>query len=218
MNTRNTRQEDLLNTDVFAEKNIVVVGVGAIGRQVALQLAAIGVGKIKLFDHDTVEEVNLGPQGFPPSDIGRPKVESVRDTCLRINPELDIDTAQERFMSIQFTSGVLFCCVDSISVRERIFRGVKHKCDLFVDGRMSAEYMRIFTVFDEDSISYYEKTLFAKNEAYTGSCTSRSTIYCANVAAGLMVAQFAKWTRKALLDMEVSMNLLTNESEVKNVC
>ena len=36
-----------------------VVGVGAIGRQVALQLAAIGIPKLQLIDHDTVEPVNL---------------------------------------------------------------------------------------------------------------------------------------------------------------
>ena len=40
---RFARQQDLVPQDRLAELNATVIGVGAIGRQVALQLAAIGV-------------------------------------------------------------------------------------------------------------------------------------------------------------------------------
>ena len=39
-------------------------------------------------------------------------------------------------------------------------------------------------------------TLFAAEEAYAGSCTAKTTIYCANLAAALMLAQFTKWLRR----------------------
>ena len=42
---------------------------------------------------------------------------------------------------------------------------------------------------------HYPTTLFTAAEAYHGACTAKSTIYCANVAAGIMVGQFAKWLR-----------------------
>jgi sulfur carrier protein ThiS adenylyltransferase len=41
-----------------------VIGVGAIGRQVALQLAALGVPDLSLYDPDTVAVENLAPQGY----------------------------------------------------------------------------------------------------------------------------------------------------------
>jgi sulfur carrier protein ThiS adenylyltransferase len=40
-----------------------VIGVGAVGRQVALQLAATGVPKLQIIDHDTVEFTNVTSQG-----------------------------------------------------------------------------------------------------------------------------------------------------------
>ncbi|MBE3097256.1 MAG: ThiF family adenylyltransferase [Planctomycetes bacterium] len=42
----------------LAECRATVVGVGAIGRQVALQLAAIEIPWLQLVDFDTVEESN----------------------------------------------------------------------------------------------------------------------------------------------------------------
>jgi sulfur carrier protein ThiS adenylyltransferase len=51
----------------------------------------------------------------------------------------------------------------------------------------------------------------AAEEAYSGSCTAKTTIYCANVAAGLMLAQFTKWLRRLPVEPDISLNLLTNE-------
>jgi molybdopterin/thiamine biosynthesis adenylyltransferase len=44
---------------IFAACRATVVGVGAIGRQVALQLAAMGICWLQLVDFDIVEPANL---------------------------------------------------------------------------------------------------------------------------------------------------------------
>ena len=54
-------------------------------------------------------------------------------------------------------------------------------------------------------------TLFAQSEAQPGRCTSHSTIYCASIAAGLMVHQFTRWLRGLPVDRDVSLNLLAGE-------
>ena len=46
---RNQRQRDLVPPERLAACNAMVIGVGAIGRQVALQLAAIGIHCMALF-------------------------------------------------------------------------------------------------------------------------------------------------------------------------
>ena len=215
MENRDIRQRELIPPDKLAKTRATVVGVGAGGRQVALQLAAIGVHKITLIDFDEVSVENLAAQGFYETDLGRSKVDAVADICRAINSSIKIETIKERFKSLYFTGGVLFCCVDSIRTRSSIFAAVQQRADLFIDGRMSAEYIRIFTVYNQESGDYYETTLFPQAEAYNGSCTAKTTIYCANVSAGIRVAQFAKWLRGCDLDKDIDINLLTNEMGVK---
>jgi len=43
------------------------------------------------------------------------------------------------------------------------------------------------------------------------ACTAKTTIYCANVAAGLMLAQFTKWLRRLPVDPDLSLNLFASE-------
>lgn len=212
---RDVRQRELVPPDKLLEMPATVVGVGAIGRQVALQLAAIGVPSIQLIDFDTVEVENLAPQGFYPADIGTPKVEAVADVCRAINPDIEVYTANRKFRSLQFTVGAFFCCVDGIETRKQIFNSIIERADFFVDGRMSAEYLRVLTVHDDASREYYSTTLFPSSEAYQGPCTAKSTIYCSNVAAGIMVSQFAQWLRGYPVDKDIDLNLLTNEMGAK---
>jgi len=91
---------------------------------------------------------------------------------------------------------------------------VKDKVDFFVDGRMSAEILRVLSAFDRPSRLHYPATLFTADEAYAGSCTAKSTIYSANIAAGLMLAQFAKWLRGLPVEPDVQVNLLACELSV----
>jgi molybdopterin-synthase adenylyltransferase len=56
--------------------------------------------------------------------------------------------------------------------------------------------------------------LFAQEEAYSGACTARSTIYCANITAGLMVGKVAKWLRGLPFERRVTLNLLARELTV----
>jgi tRNA A37 threonylcarbamoyladenosine dehydratase len=64
------RQDDLVPRDRLAEITATVIGVGAIGRQVALQLAAIGVPRLQLVDFDQVDLTNVTTQGYWATDIG----------------------------------------------------------------------------------------------------------------------------------------------------
>ncbi|KKN99034.1 hypothetical protein LCGC14_0142790 [marine sediment metagenome] len=215
LKNRDIRQKELIPPDKLSAIRATIVGVGAGGRQVALQLAAIGVPRLRLIDFDLVSVENLACQGYHEADLGKFKVDAVKDICAAINPAIEITTVNRKFRSMDFTGGVLFCCVDKISTRKSIFETVKERADLFIDARMSAEYMRIFIVYDDTSREHYGTTFFPQAETYNGSCTAKTTIYCANVSAGLRVAQFAKWLRGCELDKEIDLNLLTNEMGAK---
>lgn len=157
---------------------------------------------------------NLASQGYLEADLGKLKVEATADLCKQINSSLDLHILPQRFRRSQEVGNVLFCCVDKIDTRRLIWEAIKHKVEFFIDGRMSAEVLRIIIACDSVSRQHYPTRLFASEEAYAGTCTAKSTIYCANVAAGLMLAQFAKWLRELPVDCDVQMNLLASEMSV----
>ena len=211
---RYSRQRDLVPMERLSVCKATVVGVGAIGRQVALQLAAMGVPWLELVDFDIVEESNLASQGYLEEDLNRMKVEATADLCRKINCNLEVHAVVDRFKRSMEVGNVVFVCVDRIETRRLIWEAVKNKVAFFADGRMAAEVLRVLLVSDAASRKHYPTTLFAAEEAYAGSCTAKTTIYCANVAAGLMLAQFAKWLRHLPVDPDLSLNLLAGELAV----
>ena len=208
---RYSRQQDIVPAERIAQFKATVIGVGAIGRQVALQLTAIGITRLQLIDHDIVETSNLASQGYREKDLGRLKVEATAEQCRLINSGLDIEAVAGRFRRSRNTGEAIFCCVDSIETRRLIWKAVKNKAAFFCDGRMSAETLRVITACDSQSRRNYRFTLFAPEEAYAGPCTAKTTIYCANIAAGFMVAQFTKYLRQMPVDQDVQVNLLAME-------
>lgn len=213
-NERFSRQADIVPRERIMDCKATVIGVGAIGRQVASQLTAVGLPYIQLFDHDTVEESNIASQGYFEADLTRFKVHATADICHQINPKLELHTINERFKRSATISNCIFCCVDKIETRKHIWDAVKDKVNFFVDGRMSAEVLRVITACDEKSREYYPQTLFTAEQAHAGPCTAKTTIYCANIAAGFMLAQFTKYLRLLPVAPDIQINLLASEISV----
>jgi len=81
----------------LASATAVVVGAGGLGCAVLQYLTAAGVGRLTIVDHDRVEESNLHRQPlYRMSDLGGPKVHAARAALLQSNPEVRIDTLEER--------------------------------------------------------------------------------------------------------------------------
>lgn len=89
---RYSRQIMLAGFDVAGQERlraarVLVIGAGGLGSPVALYLAAAGVGRLRVVDHDAVELSNLQRQiAHRTADIGRAKAESVADACRALNP------------------------------------------------------------------------------------------------------------------------------------
>ena len=211
---RYSRQRDLVPPDRLAECKATVVGVGAIGRQVALQLAAMGISWLQLVDFDVVESSNLASQGYLQDDLGNQKVHATAGLCQQINHGMEVHQVNDRFRRNMEIGNVLFCAVDAIETRRLIWNATKDKVHIFIDTRMSAEVLRIITACDLASRGHYPQTLFGADQAYAGPCTAKTTIYCASVAAGMMLAQFTKYLRHLPIDSDIQLNLLTCELDV----
>lgn len=208
---RFSRQQELVPQARLAQIGVTVIGVGAIGRQVALQLAAIGARRLQLVDFDEVDATNVTTQGYRAGDVGRLKVEATAASVRAIDSSIELEMVADRFRPRLEVGQAVFSCVDSISARGAIWRAVNSRCAFWADGRMRGEVIRVLTAADEASRRHYGSTLFSQEEAQAGSCTSRSTIYAATIAAGLLVHQFARWLRGVDVEADASLNLLAGE-------
>ena len=205
------RQRELVPADRLANITVTVIGVGAIGRQVALQLAAIGAPRIQLVDFDTVDLTNVTTQCYLAADVGQPKVLATAAAIRRLDGSIQVDTVQDRYRAKLEIGAAVFCCVDSISARAAIWRSAANRCRFWADGRMLGEVIRVLTAADTNGFTRYADTVFPQADAQRGSCTSRSTIYAASMAAGIMVHQFTRWLRGIPVDFDTTLNLLAGE-------
>ena len=139
--TRFERQQDLVPADKLQEIRITVIGVGAVGRQVCMQLAAVGARDVQLIDFDTVAPSNVVTQGYRWCDAEqqRLKVEAAQHAMRDLNPEMEIVCIADRFRPRYQLGHAVFVCVDSIATRAAIWRSVGNRCQFWCDGRMLGE-------------------------------------------------------------------------------
>jgi len=136
----------------------LVVGAGGLGSPVSLYLAASGVGRITLCDHDKVDLTNLQRQiVHDTTTIGLPKVESARGTLARINPQVQVVALQERLEGARLDAlvaeaDVVVDATDNFATRHAINRAcVRHRTPLVsgagvrFDGQIAVFDLRLDT-------------------------------------------------------------------------
>jgi sulfur carrier protein ThiS adenylyltransferase len=222
----NTGNRYIRQQELFSEQgvNVAVVGVGAVGRNVVLQLTAMGVKNITIVDFDAVEVENLAAQGFYEGDLEKSKVEAVKDAAALINSEVTIHTRNGLYRP-EFIEGadVVFCCLDSMEGRQKIFKEECQRARLILDSRMSGEYFEIIRIdpSKKSDLDYYMTTLFKDSEAYQERCTSKTTIYCASITAGFLISEMVKFLRGVQLTrhyaVQVFGSMIVDMEAKKNV-
>ena len=77
--------------------HVALIGAGGIGCPAITYLAAAGVGKLTIIDHDRVELSNLQRQPlFTDADLGARKAEVAAEAARRINPHVDAVAVAQR--------------------------------------------------------------------------------------------------------------------------
>lgn len=113
-------QEKLLNS------HALIIGAGGLGSAATPYIAAAGVGKITLVDHDTVELTNLQRQIMhTQNSIGKSKVESGKQFLQSINPSLIVNTIEDKATEALLGSllpsvDIVLDCTDNFSTRHLI--------------------------------------------------------------------------------------------------
>ena len=84
---------------------IHIVGCGAVGSNLALILAKMGVTNFCLWDLDRVEPHNLPNQAYLPQHIGHKKTEALASVLKEFNPEIEI-TIHDEFFTEETTTDI----------------------------------------------------------------------------------------------------------------
>ncbi len=80
--------------------SILMVGAGGLGAPFGMYVAAAGIGKLGIIDHDKVEHSNLQRQLLHgSSDVGRSKLASAQETIGEINPNVELELYEEKLTS-----------------------------------------------------------------------------------------------------------------------
>ena len=73
------------------DSKVLMVGAGGLGSPILIYLTLAGVGTLGIVDFDVVDVTNLQRQILHyDKDIGKPKVESAKETLKAYNPEVNI--------------------------------------------------------------------------------------------------------------------------------
>ncbi len=110
------------NQDILQNGTIMIVGVGALGCEIAKDFALMGIGKLILVDLDTIETSNLSRQMlFRPGDEGRAKAEVAAERLKEMNPYLIVDYYFEKLqklpISVYEESDIIVMALDNFNAR-----------------------------------------------------------------------------------------------------
>jgi hypothetical protein len=123
------------------EDSIHIIGVGAIGSNLAETLARLGLTNIHLYDFDVVSKHNVANQIYFNDQIDQPKTKCIADTMSRINPDIDITIHEKGWVKGTRLSGYVFLAVDNIEIRKQIVQENKYNTHIkaMFDFRMGLE-------------------------------------------------------------------------------
>ena len=102
---------------------VFIVGAGGLGSPVGFYLSAAGVGRIALIDNDEVDLSNLQRQiAHNTKTIGKPKVESAKNTFESLNPDVHIIPIKQRLTKLNILDlikdyDIVVDCSDNYATR-----------------------------------------------------------------------------------------------------
>ena len=100
------------------------------------------------------------------------------------------------------------CCVDNMATRKQLVEDCGDKQYVY-DSRMAALVCSIKTISDEPSYDHYMEQLFTDDEMIQETCTAKTTLFCANICAGLMVNQLVRESKGKTLQHDFTLDLQT---------
>ncbi len=195
-----SRHRTIFSPEKFGERQIDIIGVGATGSRVALELAKLGVTNIHAWDFDLVERHNVANQIYGQNQIGQPKVRALQE-MIEEQTGTKISVHQERVDGSQPLGEIVFLLTDTMSSRQEIWqKGLRYKpnINLVIETRMGTDTGRVYTItpYEPNHVMAWEATLHDDNMpgVERSACGSAQSLGpTAGLLADLAVWQLIRW-------------------------
>jgi hypothetical protein len=166
-----SRQAGLLPERAVERHRVSIYGAGAIGGYAALALSKMGLATT-VYDFDTVETANLGPQLFRPSDVGQSKAVAAGN-----NPYyLGLVTGALKKVDVADQEATIhILAVDCMTTRRQVALTATPE-SLVVDIRMGGATGSMFAFIAAPRTKRaWLRTWFPPEQASAAPCTERAT-------------------------------------------
>uniref|UniRef100_A0A0E0K056 Ubiquitin-like modifier-activating enzyme 5 n=1 Tax=Oryza punctata TaxID=4537 RepID=A0A0E0K056_ORYPU len=80
------------NYERIRDYSVAIVGIGGVGSVAAEMLTRCGIGRLLLYDYDTVELANMNRLFFRPDQVGMTKTDAAVQTLSGINPDVTLES------------------------------------------------------------------------------------------------------------------------------
>lgn len=181
---------------------IHIIGVGATGSFVAMELARMGCPVLNIYDFDELEIHNIPNQYYDTQDLGKPKVEALAEKLKLINPSIVVNAyngkvlpkASEEGKGIDEMSGYVFLLVDSMKTRKELWEAVKKNKNIVHcwESRLGSDQARVYSLdMSVKNFDKYEQDFYEDDNAEVSACgTSITVLPIVLQTASLMMVQF----------------------------
>ncbi|OEL27891.1 Ubiquitin-like modifier-activating enzyme 5 [Dichanthelium oligosanthes] len=80
------------NYERIRDYSVAIIGIGGVGSVAAEMLTRCGIGRLLLYDYDTVELANMNRLFFRPEQVGMTKTDAAVQTLSGINPDVVLES------------------------------------------------------------------------------------------------------------------------------
>lgn len=179
-----TRRVEWLDVDRICGSTALLVGAGALGNEVAKNLALSGFAGITIVDSDTVEMSNLSRCAFFSEEDARgarAKSEALAEAVRHLYPAMSIDFRNcriEELPSDVFKQhDIIFGCLDNINARLHVNSHSRFAGKPYIDGSMRGTLGRVFISLPPDGpcLECASNSSHSKIASLRFSCTGLET-------------------------------------------
>ncbi len=167
-----SRQNKIFDTNIFKNKVITIIGLGGLGSNVFDNLLRAGFENFILIDFDKVEESNIHRTIFKKNDVGKYKVDVLKDYSKKVyGKKNNIVVFKKKFEELKkeelkkiLESNLFVDCTDNIIVRKKVGKFFFDNKKDYVYGSAVKEFgeAKLF-LYDEESYNdiYKDKNTFS---------------------------------------------------------
>ena len=183
---------------------VAIAGAGGLGSNIAISLARVGVGHIKIMDFDVVEPSNLNRQQYYIRHIGMKKVDALKELLKEINPFIEVEVKDVKIEKENIEE--LFKNVDIVI---EAFDNPVYKAILV--GEVLKKFKETKVISGSGMAGFYSNNIIKTKKINNRLYMCGDDVHEAGLNEGLMAPRVAIVANH---EANMALRLLLNETEV----